>query len=148
MAKRHTALRTLSSDHHRALVLAKHLRAAGEAAAARQALAERILAAWPEELEPHFAAEEAHLLPLYARHATPAAPEIAETWRQHVQLRMMVDALREQLERAAIPPAEALRTLGDALRDHVRYEENTLFPAVEAVLPAEQLQRLGGRLAT
>jgi hypothetical protein len=139
--KRHAALRNLSSDHHHALVLARRLCNVDEAGAVR-AGAQELLALWRAEIGPHFSAEEEHLLPLYARYSAPDHPLIIETLRQHVLMRSLLDEIGEGLAGDAAPAAALLHALGDALRTHVRFEENELFPAVEAALPEAQLQRL------
>ena len=37
---------------------------------------------------------------------------------------------------------DALRELGERLERHIRFEERELFPMIEAVLPADELERL------
>ena len=137
--KRHPALQQLSRDHHQALVLAKHLRDLPEDAdrGAMEGAAAEALGRWAAEVAPHFRAEEERLLPLLARAAGADHPAIAETLNQHVRLRALVQSLDEA------PSAATLRDLGDRLRAHVRYEEDTLFPAVESALSEAQLARLG-----
>lgn len=142
--KRHEGLKSLSQDHHRALVEAKRLRTAGEAAGA-EAAARRLLDHWAE-MEGHFREEEQYLLPVLGRYAGSDCPEIAETLRQHVAIRGAVDAVRERLDGGLVPPAADLHHLGDLLRDHVRYEERVLFPEIEQVLPSEQLWRVQRQL--
>lgn len=139
--KRAAALRRLSSEHHRALVLAQRLRAADGDAAGLCATAQQALTQWRAEVASHFVAEEERLLPLYARFSAPDAPLIAETLRQHVALRAQADIIAERCDAGAIE-ASLLHTLGNALRDHVRFEENQLFPAIEAALPDVQQERL------
>lgn len=136
--KRHVALRQLSSDHHSGLVLARRvskLAADSDLAAAAQ----NLLTAWRAEIGPHFIAEEEWLLPLFARHTAPDHPLIVETLRQHVMMRALLDEIEEG---RAAPSLPVLQALGDALREHIRFEENELFPAIEAALPEAQLQRL------
>jgi len=136
--KRHAALRQLSSDHHSGLVLARRvskLAADSDLGAA----AHNLLTAWRTEIGPHFVAEEEWLLPLFARYSAPDHPLIMETLRQHVRMRALVDEIEENL---ATPSLPLLQALADALREHIRFEENELFPAIEAALPETQLQRL------
>jgi iron-sulfur cluster repair protein YtfE (RIC family) len=142
--KRHAALRQLSSDHHSGLVLARRvskLAADSDLAAAEQ----NLLTAWRTEIGPHFIAEEEWLLPLFARHTAPDHPLITETLRQHVMMRALVDEIEEGL---AAPLLPVLHALANALREHIRFEENELFPAIEAALPKAQLQRLAERLSS
>ena len=142
--KRHEGLKPLSHDHHRALVEAKHLRAAGEQASA-ESTAARLLERWAE-MEQHFREEELLLLPVLGRYTGSDCPEIAETLRQHVEIRGAVDAISERLDGGLTPPPTDLHRLGELLRDHVRYEERVLFPEVEQVLPSEQLWRVQRQL--
>lgn len=98
-----------------------------------------MLTAWRAEIGPHFVAEEEWLLPLYARYSAPDHPLIVETLRQHVRMRALIDEIEEGL---AAPSLPLLQALADALREHIRFEEQALFPAIEAALPQAQLQRL------
>lgn len=141
--RRHEGLQSLSRDHHHALVAAKHLAAAGESADAA-ASAGRLLQEW-RDLERHFREEEEVLLPVLARYAGSDCPEIGETLRQHVEIRGVVDQVQERIECGLDPDGPLLRRLGSLLREHVRFEERTLFPEVEQVVPVEQLWRLQRR---
>lgn len=145
--KRHAALRQFSSDHHSGLVLARRICRLDEASDLRSA-AEELLVAWRTEIGPHFVAEEEWLLPLFARYSAPDHPLINETLRQHVLMRSLLDEIGERLAAEEAPATALLHALGDALRAHVRFEENELFPAVEATLPEAQLQRLMDRLSS
>jgi Hemerythrin HHE cation binding domain. len=136
--KRHAALRQLSSDHHSGLVLARRVSRL-EADSDLQAAAQNLLHVWRAEIGPHFVAEEEWLLPVFARYSAPDHPLIVETLRQHVLMRALVDEIEETL---AAPPLPVLHALAAALREHIRFEENDLFPAIEAALPEAQLQRL------
>lgn len=142
--KRHVALRQLSSDHHSGLVLARRV---GKLATDSDlaAAAQNLLTAWRAEIGPHFIAEEEWLLPLFARHTAPDHPLIVETLRQHVMMRALVDEIEERL---AAPSLPLLQALADALREHIRFEENELFPAIEAALSEAQLQRLAEKLSS
>jgi iron-sulfur cluster repair protein YtfE (RIC family) len=137
--KRHAALHGLSGEHHRALVLARRLRNLTQDV--QPAAVQELLALWRAEVGPHFIAEEERLLPLFARYSAPDHPLIIETLRQHVLMRSLLDEIGELVD-AHETPLAPLHALGDALREHVRFEENELFPAVEAALPEAQLQRL------
>ena len=108
--KRHSRLAQLSREHHTALRLGRHLLAGG---------AQAELDAELPGLEAHFAEEERDLLPLLdtARHLA-----LAERLRaEHAQLRLLfAAALRGRDEAQA----------GQALIDHVRFEERELFPVL------------------
>lgn len=137
--KRHPALAPLSRDHHHALVIARRLREAdGESAGEA---ARRFLEHWRVEEEHHFQLEEEVVLAGCGAHLGPGHPAIARTLREHAQIR--ADAARLQED----PPLELLHDLGTRLAGHVRFEENELFPLIEAHVPEAELQALGARLA-
>ncbi|QDX82051.1 hypothetical protein B9N43_12825 [Denitratisoma sp. DHT3] len=128
--KRAAALAGLSREHHTALVLAQRIAAGTLSPADLQARFER-------ELEPHFRAEEAALLPLLAAAGAGALAE--RTRREH-------DGMRRLLALVLAGDAAALAAFGGALRDHVRFEERELFPDAETRLTPTQLQTLATQL--
>ena len=129
--KRGPQLRGLSSDHHSGLVLAARARRASDAdERTAQAEWQRIVERFHAGLEPHFRIEEQALLP-----ALEAAGEIAlveRTLHEHARLRDLVQE----------PTAKHLSTFADQLRDHIRFEEQVLFPRAETRLDAEALARI------
>ncbi|HJS95037.1 MAG TPA: hemerythrin domain-containing protein [Solirubrobacteraceae bacterium] len=136
--KRHPALASLSRDHHHALVLAQRLRRAGEEDADDAAAA--FLEHWMEEERLHFRLEEEVLLPAYAAYGDPDHPAVVRTLVDHVRIRRDVERLAVGVD------AELLHEIGRRLADHVRLEENELFPLVEQTLPEPALTALGERL--
>jgi hemerythrin-like domain-containing protein len=136
--KRHPALAPLSRDHHHALVLAQRLRRATDDDAA--AAADAFLEHWTREERLHFRLEEEVLLPTYAAYGDPDHPAVIRTLLDHVRIRRDVERL------AADTDLDLLHELGDRLADHVRLEENELFPLVERALPEPALAALGERL--
>ncbi|MGE0130380.1 MAG: hemerythrin domain-containing protein [Blastocatellales bacterium] len=148
--KRHRSLHSLSRDHHQALVQARHLRLAAEANDPdnlAQAAA-RFAGYWEDELQDHFLREELILLPLLAKHASPENDELRETLRQHAEITRLVAELNGQLARRTEIESHLLDSLGEALRLHIRFEENALFPKLEATVPEEELERMGEQLET
>ncbi|HKU44642.1 MAG TPA: hemerythrin domain-containing protein [Polyangiales bacterium] len=131
--QRDPRLRSLSSEHHTALVLARRLvsHAGVWTATETAALRER----FDRELEPHFRVEEDVLLP--ALREAGRADLADRTQRDHEALRALVAALAS----ADADPTLA-RRIGELLRDHVRFEEQELFPSCEALLPDVVLERL------
>ena len=133
--KRHPGLEPLSDDHHRALVLARSARRAGETARDRDALAtlwEQVRQRFALDLEPHFRAEETVLFPALAAAGERALVERA--LEDHAELRRLVRAAAD---------AEGARAFGRRLHDHVRFEERELFPHAERVLPDLVLDATG-----
>lgn len=137
--KRSAELAPLSREHHLALEVALRLRKATDADAAD--VRERFLRFYEEEAREHFRDEEEVLLPAFARHVPPDDPDIVRVLVEHVELRRRA----EDVARGGAG-ADELRVLGGLLHDHVRHEERTLFPRIEAALDAEELTALGLRL--
>lgn len=131
--KRSEALQPLSRDHHKALVAAQRLRRAADPAEAR----EPFLAFWREHGSGHFRVEEEVLLPLWADRGQADHPLVAQVLTDHVAIR----SLAGRLERDRLSLAEVHR-LGSRLDDHVRLEENELFPLIEATFDEPALREL------
>ena len=137
--KRSQALRSLSRDHHHALVVARDLtRANAEIAAAT---AERFVEFLAHHERAHFDLEEAVLLPLMPSSA-PAAELAQRMVDDHAWLR---EAMR-RLQADRSPEVDALRSVGQRLREHVQMEERELFPYLERVLGEDELKAIGARL--
>jgi len=120
--KRDARLRGLSSDHHRALVLAHTLRGASATGAM---LAETFFA----ELEPHFRIEDEEVLSVLALRTDAESRALAtRTAEDHAHLRA------EAACAAAGEPVD-FAAFARRLEEHVRFEERELFPFVEAQLP-------------
>ncbi len=139
--KRIDALKGLSHQHHQGLFAALKLKRAQRETALEARTA--FLNFFECEGASHFRAEEALLLPAFARHVQPVDPLIVRVLTDHVDLRRQ--AL--DLEADADPAPAALQALGERLESHIRFEERVLFPKVEATLPVEELERLGIALA-
>lgn len=121
--KRHPFLISLSREHHRGLVLARRAaRWAGSDSATRSAAWTAVRAAFEAELEPHFRDEELRLLP---RLDGARDDLVSRTRGDHERLRHL--ALHGR------GPGD-LRAFGELLKEHIRFEERQLFPAIEATL--------------
>jgi len=136
--KRDESLQPLSRDHYAGLVQAEHLRKSGaqevDAAARRQTLAE-FLDAWQREISEHFDDEERLLETLMTQ------AEIEELHRQHRTLRKMAKQASDEQAKDA-PDPDWCRSLGETLRDHIRWEERELFPAIQERATPDQLELL------
>ncbi|MGD8863410.1 MAG: DUF3565 domain-containing protein [Myxococcales bacterium] len=144
--RRHPALQALSRDHHTALVLGRGLQQdtpeslRGGLPAGGAALVNEVRARFERELLPHFALEERELLPL-SDCASTELREHAKTIREH---HARIRAAISELDAHALQPrADAL---GKLLTEHVRFEERTWFPALEAALDDSTLDALERRL--
>lgn len=149
--KRHASLHPLSQHHHFALVQALQIRRARELPAAKREAAlrraaEKFLRFWKKTGQQHFREEEEILLPAYACHV-PLEKDAAV-------VRMLADhaairALSQRIETALAQDTDVeadLVALGRRLHDHVRLEENQIFPRLEATLNEAELGALGQRL--
>jgi len=141
--KRSPELRDLSEEHHHGLVAARRLRRAALGEIPMELAVAHFLESWREEIQPHFRREEEVLLPGYARVVPADDALIVRTLTEHVALRRAVIEIEDARG------AERLRlagALGQALDDHIRFEERVLFPAVEAALGGTALADLGRAL--
>ena len=114
--KRDARLRELSSEHHAALVWARRLRRGLD----RLPMAARFV----RELEPHFAIEETILAP--ALRACGEHALVDRLLAEHATLRRLA-------------AEDAHEAFGNALHEHVRFEERELFLRCEAVLSGDVL---------
>jgi hemerythrin-like domain-containing protein len=123
--KRSEALRSLSRDHHQALVAARNLRRAEDATTAPR----QFLEFWRQSGELHFRVEEEILLPYWALLGAIDGEAAARLAREHLSIRRAVMALGR-----CSPSLEQLHDLGEELDAHVRFEERELFRLLEADL--------------
>ncbi len=135
--KRAEALRPLSREHLVALLTAKRVREAADLEQARKTF----LGFWEEDGRRHFRVEEEVLLPVWATHAEVDRDGVARMLEEHLAIRR--DALRLAAGELSL---EQARELGALLHDHVRFEERQLFPAVEADLDPQALDRLSAAI--
>ncbi len=153
--KRHPGLHPLSQHHHFALVQALEMRRATQAPVARRAsavrnAAQKFLRFWQKTGQQHFREEEEVLLPVYARWVRlDQDSAVMRMLAEHAAIRAQVQELEMALENSAElgPPMEkTVAMLARALHDHVRFEENEVFPRIEKALGEADLLVLGGRL--
>lgn len=141
--KRSTALFTLSREHHTALKVAQELLRADGATASEAR--DAFLAFMAREGEQHFQAEESILLPALSGRFDAGDPDTERTLREHAEIRRGAARLAT-VSAAGLGDEQGLHDLGRLLRDHVRHEERTLFPRIEAALDSNELRRLGEAL--
>ena len=111
--KRHPSLQALSQDHNVGLVMARRLQQGAVGSV------EAFLQAWQEEMTDHFDDQERLLVRLCS------AGHAAMLRNEHRVIRTLVTGLQD-----GDPSASA--EVGTMLHDHIRWEERTLFPAIEA----------------
>ena len=150
--KRHPSLHPLSQHHHFALIQALEMRRASEAAAEKRAAAatrqaEKFVRFWHKTGKVHFREEEEVLLPAYARYARlDQDPGVMKLLADHAEIRAAVVDLERRLAAKSPIAAEEIGRLGKLLHDHVRLEENEIFPRIEKKLGEERLNEMGAGL--
>lgn len=132
--KRHPKLLELSREHHGALKLALECKRSVEGGNEEEmmVLAQRIVALFETELEPHFQEEELDLLPLLA--ASGERELVTRTLDDHQVLRNWV----KRLAVAQGGDCEALSAFGVKLAEHVRFEERELFEQAQGCLDLDE----------
>lgn len=113
-------------------------------AAAVERQAEKFVRFWHKTGQVHFREEEEVLLPAYARHTRlDRDAEIMRILADHAEIRATVLDFEQRLA-AKIPiAAEEIGRIGKLLHDHVRLEENEVFPRIEKALGDKQLNAMG-----
>jgi hypothetical protein len=140
--KRDSRLAPLSREHTQALMLALEIeRTPRYPEKQLSALFSRLIAFWSAGLLPHFTAEGECLLARLIRHLPDDDERVRRLQRDHLRMEAFVASMRDTSD------IEARRILmlefGETLRGHVRWEEEHLFPATEAMLSDEELTALG-----
>lgn len=150
--KRHPSLHPLSEHHHHALVQALAISRAAKAQGAdrpvklRQA-AESLLHFWETSGKAHFREEEDVLLPALARHVRlDQDAAVMRMLADHAQIRAALQDLSVGLKSDRVDESQVIG-LGQLLHDHVRLEEDTVFPRIEAVLSEKELLALSSHLS-
>ena len=147
--KRHPSLHPLSQHHHFALIQALGMRRAAEAPAEKRAAAvarsaEKFVRFWHKSGHVHFREEEEVLLPAYARHTRlDRDPEVMRILADHAEIRAAVGEFEQRLAAKTPIETEELARLGKLLYDHVRLEENQVFPRIEKALGEFRLNAMG-----
>lgn len=137
--KRHTALYTLSHDHHQGLILAQQLKkCASQYKGMPSTLEDKkeyTLSFYEAELVKHFQDEEVILFPAVKNKNDELDKRIAEIISEHRKMELLVKDLEktDQLE-------NVLDEFGQLLEKHIRKEERELFMEIEKVLSEEELQ--------
>jgi len=145
--KRHASLHPLSQHHHFALIQALEIRRARQQPAAKRAaalrrVAEKFVRFWKSAGQQHFREEEEVLLPAYARHVLLEGDrDVMRMLSEHASIRAMVQDT-EALLAASESVEEKITELARVLNDHVRLEENVIFPRIEKTLREEELTAL------
>lgn len=143
LLKRHLSLQPLSRDHGIGLVCVQRLHKAVRASENdRLRLSEQIRAVFGSLITSYLEDEQRVLSPVISDSS------LREEFQQrHNNVRSLTDKL-DQLEPAQDPGLGLLSRIADVLDEYVRWEEHSLFPAIEDSLNDEQLQQLSEVTAT
>lgn len=138
--RRDVAFQDLSRDHHAALVHARALRRAAEReTVSEKPVADAFLAYWRRDLELHFAEEEQIL----AAVATP--PAIRALFDRMVADHVWLRTELVELETARAAGADLRPLMGEVgrmLDAHIRFEESSLFEALQAAVDRHDLDHV------
>jgi len=129
--KRDPRLRSLSSDHHRALVMARKMDRVAGMKVIDPVMLREIKTFCRDELQPHFAHEEQALLPALMQHGETLL--VDRTLREHARMTELARTLDRR---------EALQELAHLLREHVRFEEQQLFDVAQTKLSEVELESI------
>ena len=134
--RRHEALIGFSRDHSLALVVAKHLiESADKSGHDRRSAVAELMAAWRSSLAEHFDEEERLLIPLI--HPDQLANRLKQ---EHAVVRGYVQMAQLFGDNDVDP--SWVSAAGSMLRNHVRWEEQELFPTIETSASPDELQRV------
>ena len=137
--KRSEALEPLSHDHYEGLRFAAGLRRAQRAGEDAALQAEAVPEFWRAHLVPHFAEEEALVVPVLEGGAPSLARQLRDEHRA-------IGALVERIEREPAAWDGPLGAFADALTAHIRFEERHAFPAAERLADGPTLAQIGAHL--
>lgn len=146
--KRHESLHPLSQHHHFALIQVWEMRRAlkqpgAKRHAAVRAVARKFVRFWKRAGQAHFREEEEVLLPAYARHARLDEDQgVMRMLAEHALIRGLVAAMEASLQHGEAAEAEVTQ-LAQTLHDHVRLEENEVFPRIERTLSENEMRVMG-----
>jgi hemerythrin-like domain-containing protein len=147
--KRHPSLHPLSQHHHFALIQALEMLRATEAPvekrqAAVERQAEKFVRFWHKTGQVHFREEEEVLLPAYSRHTRlDQDADVMRLLADHAEIRATVRDFEQRRQKKMPIPVEKMAHIAKLLHDHVRLEENEVFPRIEKVLGEENLNVMG-----
>lgn len=142
MTRRNDALIPLTHDHHHALAQARRLRDISEHSdvTERRNLTNDFLNFYFGRAIRHFhEEEELFFAPLIDE---PRAQElVVRAVSDHLRLHALVRAMKRQLSDGEADP-DTLARISQLLTEHVRFEEQQLFPLIEELVPEDDLRDL------
>lgn len=142
MTRRNDALIPLSHDHHHALAQARRLRDVSkmEDLTQRRNLVNDFINFYFGSAIRHFhEEEELFFAPLVDE--PRARDHVVRAVSDHLRLHALVRTLKRQLSEGEADPA-TIGKIAELLTDHVRFEEQQLFPLIEELISADHLKDL------
>lgn len=126
--KRSVQLAPLSRDHHEGLLFVWKIRGGLKNGTPIPVIGQFVQWFWETHLENHFRQEEQSLAPYFGGD---------ELFNRMIEEHQNIEALIHI--NANITDEALLTQIGDAVNDHIRFEERELFPHIEQALSVEQL---------
>jgi hemerythrin superfamily protein len=109
-------------------------------------VAEEFVHFWEKTGKFHFREEEEVLLPAYATHVSlDHDQDVIKMLADHALIRAKISALSVLLRNGESFETQLVE-LGTILQNHVRLEEDVIFPRLEKTLTESELQQVGGLL--
>lgn len=142
MVRRHETLIPLTHDHHHALAWGRRLRDAEKLTdeTERRTLANDFVNFYQGRAVRHFHEEEELFFAPLVDH--PEARDLVlRAVGDHLRLHALVRTVKRLLSKGEIETATLVQ-ISKLLSDHVRFEEQELFPLVERLIPEEDLTDL------
>lgn len=142
MTRRHDSLVPLTHDHHHALAQARRLHDASklEDVTERRNITNDFLNFYFGRAVRHFHEEEELFFAPLVDHPE-AGDFVARAVGDHLRLHALVRTIKRQLSDGEADQA-LLDQISRLLIEHVRWEEQVLFPLVEQLIPDEELRDL------
>ncbi|RLD16801.1 hypothetical protein DRI50_00970 [candidate division KSB1 bacterium] len=139
--KRHNSLETLSFEHHDALVIALRIKKGVDRQGDLNTIAEYALSVYNNHLKHHFEQEEHTLLEplLQNEQSAPHARRMVDEHERFAEIAEFIEKGKGDLH-------ALLKEFAELLESHVRFEERTLFPLAEKLIPEDQLAEISDYL--
>ncbi|MCK5520089.1 MAG: hemerythrin domain-containing protein [Candidatus Marinimicrobia bacterium] len=133
--KREKFIEILSWEHHDGLVIALRLERGLEKGADINSMKDYILNKWDTLLKDHFTSEELNLVQAI-QYEEPDSEPIEQMLSEHTAMTALVENIKNNNSQ------ELIKEFYMALRNHIKFEENTLFPYVESTLDKALKERI------
>ena len=142
MSRRHDTLIPLTHDHHHTLAQARRLQDISklEEVSDRRNVANDFVNFYFGRAIRHFHEEEELFFAPLVDH--PEARDLViRAVSDHLRLHAMVRSVKRQISDGEADP-KLLSDISSLLKEHVRFEEQELFPLIERLVPEDELQDL------